>query len=220
MLIIPATTYSEKVLVMVGSKILDWAMGMMTKGELTRATVTWKQAHFGAVMSGLLQLPHADSEGEGVGKEVTLSPSTGLTGSRGFCLDEVWGPIHTIQKVTIPPFGTVSIHGNVGVWGHCMWVHMFAEPAQGPQLPSSMVPTAMYEELHPESSCRPICLRNLCAHPIEVPAKAIVGKVTPANQVPLVVLLKEASRGPNHGPQKGWMLEALNLQDLQEWPEA
>ena len=58
LLVIPTMTYSEKVPVMVGSKIIDRVMRMITKGELVRATVTWKQAHFGVVMSGLLQLPH------------------------------------------------------------------------------------------------------------------------------------------------------------------
>ena len=48
-------------------------MGMMTKGELTRATVTWKQAHFGVVMFGLLQLPQTDSKEDGeVRKGVTV----------------------------------------------------------------------------------------------------------------------------------------------------
>ena len=65
---------------MVGSKIIDQAMGMMTKGELMRATVTWKQAHLSAVMSGLLQLLHADSKGDGeVGKEITPSPRSDPT---------------------------------------------------------------------------------------------------------------------------------------------
>ena len=30
----------------------------------------------------------------------------------------------------------------------------------------------------------------------------------------------EAPRGSTHGPQKGWVLEALNLQALEEWSEA
>ena len=69
LLVIPTMTYSEKVPVMVGSKIIDWAMGMKTKGELMRTTETSKQAHFGAIMSGLLHLPCADSkEDRGVGK--------------------------------------------------------------------------------------------------------------------------------------------------------
>ena len=67
LLVIPTTTYSKNVPVMVGSKIIDRAMGMMTKGELTRAATTCKQAHFGAFMSGSLQLPHTDSKGNGEG---------------------------------------------------------------------------------------------------------------------------------------------------------
>ena len=51
-------TYTEKVLVMVGSKIIDRAMGIITKGKLAKATVTWRQANFSVVMSGSLQSPH------------------------------------------------------------------------------------------------------------------------------------------------------------------
>ena len=106
MLVIPTTTYSKKVPVMVKSKIIDRVMGMMTKAELARATGTWKQAHFGAVMSGSLQLPHKDSKGSWeVGKEVTSSPGSDPTTYREFCLDDVWGPVCTTWRITIPPFG-------------------------------------------------------------------------------------------------------------------
>ena len=120
LLVILTMTYSEKVLVIVGPKIKDRAMGIMTKGELARETMAWKQAHFGVVMSGLLQLPYTDSKEEvEMGKEVTPSPSSNPTASRGFCLDDIWGPVCTAQKVTVPPFGTFSIHGNTGVHRHC-----------------------------------------------------------------------------------------------------
>ena len=46
----------KRVLVMVGSKIINKALSCMTAGELAHATATWQQAHFGAVMSGSLQL--------------------------------------------------------------------------------------------------------------------------------------------------------------------
>ena len=205
-LVIPTMTYSEKVVVVVGSKIIDQTMGMMTKGELVRATATWRQAHFGAVMSGSLQLPYTTSkEDREVGKEFTPSPSSDPAASRGFCLDDVQGPVQTTHKITIPPFWTVSIHSHTGVWGHCTQVHMLAKPAWGPQYPTSVIPAATYGELHPESSRVLICLRNLSACPIEVPAKAAVGQVTPANQVPLVVLPTEASGGSTHGSKKEWI---------------
>ena len=159
LLVILTMTYSEKVLVMVRSKIIDRVIGMMTKGKLAGATVTLKQAHFSVGMSGSLQLP----------------------------LDDVQGPVHTTWRVNIPPFGIVSIHGSTGIQGHCMQVHMLAEPAWGPQLLVSVIPTATHGELRPGSSWVVICLRS--ANPIEVPTKAIVGKVAPAKQVPLVVLL-------------------------------
>ena len=62
LLAIPTTAYAERVLVVVGSKIIDKALSCMTAGELARGTTTWQQAHFGAVMSGLLQLSHNSLE--------------------------------------------------------------------------------------------------------------------------------------------------------------
>ena len=65
LLVIPTTAYSEKVPVMVGSKIIDRAMGIVMKAELAKVTATWRQAHFSAVMSGSLQLPLKHVRGGG-----------------------------------------------------------------------------------------------------------------------------------------------------------
>ena len=100
---------------MVGSKIIDRAMGMITKGELARATMTWKQAHLSAVMSGLLQLPHKGARGWDAAKEVTPSRASDPTTTKEFSLDDVQGHFHTIQRVIICPFGTVNTHGNTDV---------------------------------------------------------------------------------------------------------
>ena len=62
LLAIPTMAYTERVPVVVGSKIIDKALRCMTVGELAKATATWQQAHFGAVMSGLLQLSCSSSE--------------------------------------------------------------------------------------------------------------------------------------------------------------
>ena len=100
-----------------------------------------------------------------------------------------------------------------------MQVHVLAEPAWGPQFHTSEVPTATHGELYPGSSWVQICLRNPSGHPIIVPAKAVVGKVTLANQVLPAVLLMEMLGESTHCPQKGWILEELNIQRLEEWPE-
>ena len=106
------------------------------------------------------------------------------------CLDNVWGPVCTTWRVTIPPFDTVSLHSNMSVRGHCMWVHMQTGPTTGVQLPTSVVPTVTYGELYLGSSWVPIYLWNVSTHPVEIPAKAVVGQVMPDNQVLPVVLLE------------------------------
>ena len=73
LLVIPTMTYSEMVPVVIGSKIKDRALRIITKGELMKVTKTLRQAHVGTVMSGSLQLPHASSDGTGVEKEVIHS---------------------------------------------------------------------------------------------------------------------------------------------------
>ena len=81
----------------------------------------------------------------------------------------------------------------------------------GPQLPT--------ESYIWGSSQVPICLCNLSTHSVEIPAQTVVGQVVPANQVPPVVLLTGTSEKSNSNPQKGWVLEALDLKGLREWPK-
>ena len=163
-------------------------------------------------MSGSLQLPHTGSNGTGVEKEVIHSSlRVDTMDVKEFSLDDVWGPVHTTQKVTIPPFGTVKCTWHNTVMGHCMWVHVLAEQMPGPKLPTVVVPTVTYAELHLGSSQVLICLHNLSVHSIEIPTKMVVGQVMPANQVPLVVLLTGALEESISNCHKEWILEALAL---------
>ena len=182
-------------------------------------TTMWRQAHFGAVMSGSLQLSHTSSSKTGVEEDVShSSPESDPMEGWKFCLDDVRCPICTTQKVTILPFSAVSIHAHCSVKGHCMWVHLLMELMPGPQLPAAVVPTVTYGELHPGSSRVPIYLHDLSAHTLKIPIKAVVGQVVPANQVPLVVHPIRISKELHNQPKNGWVLEALDLQDLQGWP--
>ena len=217
LLAIPTMAYSERVPVMVGSKIIDKALGCMTVGELAKVTATWQQAHFGVVMSGLLQLSHSSSEK--LAKQ-NLPGESDPVEVQKHQLDGVKGAVCTTQKVTIPPFQTMTLKGNAGVKGHCMKVHVLMEPALGPQLLAAVVPIATYGELHPGSSRVPICLCNMSSCAMEVPAKTVVGQVIPANQVPPVVHLTRTTTETNTKVPKGWVLEALDLQGLKDWPES
>ena len=101
-----------------------------------------------------------------------------------------------------------------------MKVHVLTEPALGPQLLAAVVPIATYGELHPGSSRVPICLCNMSSHAVEIPAKTVVGQVAPANQVPLVVHPTRTATETGTKSHKGWILEALDLWGLQDWPKS
>ena len=221
-MVIPTTTYSKTVLVVVGTKIINKALSLMTVGELAKATMQHgDRPILGQVMSGLLQLSHSSSDQSEVTKGATSSSQQGDTVEVWkFQLSDIKGLVCTTQKVTIPPFSTINTWANTSVKGHCMCIHVLTEPVLGPQLPAAVVPTATYGELHPGSSRVPVCLCNLSACAMEVPAKMVVGQIVPANQVPLVVHLTRTATETKYPAQKGWVLEALDLQGLKEWPES
>ena len=217
LLVIPTMTYFWVVPVVVGSKIIDKALSVMTKGELEKAATMWIQAHFEAVMLGLLQLSHTNPSKIGMEEEISHSPiESDPVEEQKFSLDDVKGLVCTTQKVTILPFSTVNVHANTSVKGHCMRVHILTELNLGPQLPAAVVPTMTYGELHPGSSRVPICLCNLSACTIEIPAKTMVGQVVPANQVPSVVHPTRTTEEAHKKSPKGWVLEALDLQGCKE----
>ena len=99
-------------------------------------------------MSGSLQLSRNSSEKL---KIENLSGESDPVEVQKNQLDGVKGAVCTTQKVTIPPFQTMTIKGNAGVKGYCMKVHVLTEPVPGPQLPAAVVPIATYGELHPGS---------------------------------------------------------------------
>ena len=101
-----------------------------------------------------------------------------------------------------------------------MQVHVLTELVLGPQLPAAVASTGTYRELHPGSSRVPVCMHNLSTCAMEVPNKSIIGKIVPANQVPPVVHPTRTATETKYPAQKGWVLEALDLQGLTEWPES
>ena len=144
----------------------------MTVGKLAHATVTWWQAHFGAVMLGSLHLSCSSSDKPKKGEELkNFSWENDPVEVQKSKFDGVKGAVCTTQKVTIPPFHTVNIKANASVKGHCMKVHVLMEPVLSPQLPASVVPIATYGEPHPGSSRVPVCLCKLGTHAVKIPPK-------------------------------------------------
>ena len=103
LLVISTTTYSKTVSVMEGTKIIDKALSLITVGDLAKATMTWRQAHFGAVMLGSLQLSYSSSDKSEMTKGATSSSQQGdPVEVLKFQLNDVKSLVCTTQKVTIP----------------------------------------------------------------------------------------------------------------------
>ena len=104
LLVIPTMTYSKTVPVVVGTKIIDTALRLMNAGELAKATMTWRQAHFGAVMSGSLQLSCSSSDKSKVTKGARdSSQQSDSVEVQKFWLDDVKDLVCTTQKVHQAP---------------------------------------------------------------------------------------------------------------------
>ena len=80
LLVIPTMTCSRMVPGVVGSKIIDKALSLMTAGELAVAIKTWRQDHFGAVMLGSLQLSHSGSGKSEIKEGANCSPQKSDSG--------------------------------------------------------------------------------------------------------------------------------------------
>ena len=101
LLAIPTMTYSKRVPVVVGSKIIDKTLSCMTVGELAKATATWQQAHFGAVISGSLQLSHGSS---GKLAKQNLSGESDPVEVQKYQLDGVNGAVALHRRSQSPHF--------------------------------------------------------------------------------------------------------------------
>ena len=137
----PTMTYSKTVPVIVGTRIIDKAPSLMTTGELATTTMTWRQAHFGAVMLGSLQLSCSSSGQSKVTAGAASSFEQGGTVEvQKFWLNDIKGLVCTTQKVTIPPFSMVNIWANTSVKGHFMQVHVLMELALGASCQQQLYP--------------------------------------------------------------------------------
>ena len=111
---------------MVGSKIINRAMGMIRKGELAKATMAWRKAHFGAVMSGS-NCP--TKGGRALWREQPpLQPLT---------------PLHPRESIWMTSRGT-SIH--IEGYNSCIWKYEY--PWQDRHL------RELYAGPHAQSQCR------------------------------------------------------------------
>ena len=194
----------------------------MTMGELAKATMTWRQAHFGAVLLGSLQLSHSSSDKNEIGEGAKCSSQRGdPVKVQKFWLDDVKDPVHTTQKVTILLFGTINVWANTSVKGHCKCRFMFSwnwclvpscQQQWYPQLPMKnyiLVPQGY------QSACT-----TWVPVPWKYPQKPWLDRLFLPTKYHWWSTWPGLLKETNNQASKVWVLEALNLQGLIECPES
>ena len=187
----------------------------MTAGELAKATTMWRQAHFGAVMLGSLQISHSSSDQSKMTKGPTSSSQQDYTVEvQKFQLKDVEG---SVPHSPFPHFSTINVWANTSAKGHSMWVQSWCLVPSCQQQWYPQQPMGNYT-LVPQG-CQSACATWV---PMlwKYPLKTLIGQIVPANQVPPVVHPTRTATETKYPEQKGWVLEALDLQGLVEWPES
>ena len=156
MLVIPDSKYTHRVPVQIGTRVIAWSMKCVVQENPPQVVETCGSVYTSTVMAQ------------------KASVDRGL--QETFDLEAVKGPIMTTKEVVLGPFETHQISGASKVTGHSKWVNIMAEPPDT-IFSNQVVATSTYGELQPGSSRIGICLQNLMAAEVKIPAKVAVGQI-------------------------------------------
>ena len=97
--------------------------------------------------------------------------------------------IKTTRRIAIPPLETIQIQGLTKERCHMKKVHVMMEaPAQ--HYCEQVITISICTELKPGSSKLTICMRNVSAGPVTIPARTTIGSVSAAYIIPPMLALK------------------------------
>ena len=163
------THYHKRVLIQVGSCIIDQVTNRITEEELQTLSQSWKLAYVSTIISKSSQV--SDQE---------------------FDLEQVKGKVVITKEVKIPTFQTMITEGLMKVMGHQKHVHVLVEPSS--KCMSVFVP-GNTSELIPGESGVTVVLRNLSGREVTLEPHTEVGIVTAANIVPSIQIPNEPDMG-------------------------
>ena len=220
----PTTTYSEMVPVMVGSKILDKALSCHDYGgNLQRQPWCGDRLTPEQLCQGCCSSPVAAwiKTRQRRGQNAPLKGSDPVEVQK-FWLDDVKGPVHTTQKVTILHCLALSMCGLMPVSQDTAWGFMFSQN-------QCLVPSC-HQQWYPQLPMENYILvpqgyQSACAHlGVPVPWKYLqkpwLDRLFLPTKYHQVVHPTRITEETGNKASKGWVLEALDLQGLTEWPES
>ena len=135
-------------------------------------------------------------------------------------MDSVKGPMKLRKSVELGPLEQTEVWGYTKVIGHSKRVVVCTE-AEDLLLQGQVISVNTKSELLPHSSKAKVLLRNLTSKSIKIPAKTIIGEVTPYNVVPPIwntedTSTKKVDEG-TWGSELEVLFEKLGLNEKKEW---
>ena len=101
-----------------------------------------------------------------------------------------------------------------------MRLSVIAESSASRHLPPSVQCAPTYCTLEPGSNRVAVGLKNTSSKSITIPSRTVVGQLQQAKMVPKIqkaFTIEQDKQGPNGVKEGSWVLDQLNLEDLNAW---
>ena len=188
-MVLPTTDYLKKVPVSIGTTITDMVVEFINQNKPDNVSKSWKVAH---CATHTRKLVHAQLKSKRT--------------------------IKTTKQVTLPPFSTTIVKGNIKFRSHGMRLNLIAETSISTQLPSGVQCTPTLCTMEPGSSRVSVGLRNLSSKSITIPLQSLVGQLQQTKIQKVQTSRKQNKQGSTDKGGPG-VLDQLNLEGLDNWTE-
>ena len=165
------TCYHKRVLIQVGSHIIDQVINCITEEELLSLFQSWKLAYVSTIISKSSQVSVQE-----------------------FDLEQVKDKVVITMEVKIPAFQTMITEGIMKVMGHQKRIHVLEEPC--PKCMCVFVPVNTSELIPGELGVTVVDI-NLSGREVTLELHTEVSIVTAANIVPSIQIPNEPDMGEN-----------------------
>ena len=157
-------TYAARVPLQIRTRVIAAVAETLTSEDIQHLDETWKQTYIGTLMSCAAQ-QKKNQDGD------------------PFDLDALKGQAKLRKEVEIQPFEEVKVWAYTHVKGHSKRVVVCTE-SEELLMKGQVMCVNSKSEMLPHNSRVEVCLRNLTARAVKVPAKTTLGEVSVCNAVP------------------------------------
>ena len=195
------TAYAVRVPLQVGTRVISTVIESLTPDNIKHLDEIWRQTYVGTLMSCVVQQ-------RPTGKGDT------------FNLEEVKGPVKLKKKVKLEPFEQKEVWGYTQVRGHSKRAVVCTE-SEELLMKGQVICVNSKSNLFSHNSRVKVMLRNLSGKTVKMPAKSIIGEVSPCNVVPPIwkpeVGVQTEESDQTWTKEVKDLFEKLGLNEPKEW---